>query len=251
EGTISLSWIQRFKFRHRVTLHKMHGEAGSVDTADLGQQRAELMELLDEYNPQDIFNIDETALFYRMLPSQTLATKSVAGKKKDKTRISIGLCCNLAGTERLEPIVINRAAKPRCFKGVNVGAIPMDYFSNQKAWMTSEVFLKWVRALNLNMHGRRILLVLDNAAGHVDIELNNVCIHFLPKNTTSHLQPMDAGIIRNFKLKYKKLFVQWVLEQTGPQKRFDLLTAIKFVVDAWNAVSDATIRHCWRHTRIV
>ncbi|EGZ22570.1 hypothetical protein PHYSODRAFT_488818 [Phytophthora sojae] len=119
----------------------------------------------------------------------------------------------------------------------------MDYFLNQKAWMTAEVFLKWVRALNLKMHGRRILLLLDNAAGHVDIELNNVYIHFLPKNTTSHLQPMDAGITRNFKLKYKKLFVQWVIEQTGPQKRLDLLTAIKFVVGAWNADADATIRH--------
>ncbi|EGZ22571.1 hypothetical protein PHYSODRAFT_383301, partial [Phytophthora sojae] len=55
-----------FKFRHRVTLHKMHGEAGSVDTADLGQQCVELMELLDKYNPQDIFNMDETAVFYRV-----------------------------------------------------------------------------------------------------------------------------------------------------------------------------------------
>ncbi|GMF19152.1 unnamed protein product [Phytophthora lilii] len=101
------------------------------------------------------------------------------------------------------------------------------------------------------MHGRKILLLVDNAPGHAEIVLNNVRIHFLPKNTTSHLQPMGAGIIRNFKLKYKRLFVQWVIMQYGAQTKLDLLTSTKFVVDAWRMVSEATIRHCWRHTRIV
>ncbi|GMF27173.1 unnamed protein product [Phytophthora lilii] len=69
EEVVTLSWIQRFKARHGVSLHIMHGEAGSVDTANLGQQRTVLMELLDQYNPHDIFSMDETALFFRMMPS--------------------------------------------------------------------------------------------------------------------------------------------------------------------------------------
>lgn len=190
EEVVTMSWIQRFKARHGVFLHIMHGEAGSVDTANLGQQRTVLMELLNQYNPHDIFNMNETALFYRMLPSQTLATRAIAGRKKDKARISIGLCCNLTGTEKLEPIVVNRAAKPRCFRGVNINDIPIKYFSNTKAWMTTKVFLEWVRAINLKMHGRKILLLVDNAPGHAEIELNNVRIHLSPKNTTSHLQPV-------------------------------------------------------------
>ena len=77
--------------------------------------------------------------------------------------------------------------------------------------MTGGIFANWLKAFNLKMSGRKVLLLLDNATSHVNLELSNVHIHFLPPNTTSHLQPMDAGIIRNFKLKYKAQFVQCIV----------------------------------------
>ena len=36
---------------------------------------AELKTLLSEYNPNDIFNADETGLFFRLLPDKTLDFK--------------------------------------------------------------------------------------------------------------------------------------------------------------------------------
>ena len=44
-------------------------------------------------------------------------------------------------------------------------------------------------------------------------EFSNVEICFLPPNTTAHLQPMDAGIIKSFKAQYKKLYVRYLLQQ--------------------------------------
>ncbi|KAG1697941.1 hypothetical protein DVH05_015425 [Phytophthora capsici] len=38
QEVITPSWIQRFKVRHGISFHRTHGEAGSVDTADVGQQ---------------------------------------------------------------------------------------------------------------------------------------------------------------------------------------------------------------------
>jgi len=50
---------------------------------------------------------------------------------------------------------------------------------------------------------RNILLLIDNAPTHNllnSLNLTNVTIHCLPPNTTSHLQPLDAGIIHSFKV---------------------------------------------------
>ena len=52
---------------------------------------------------------------------------------------------------------------------------------------------------------RNILLLVDNAACHSlyeDTQLSNITVHYLPPNTTAHLQPYDAGIIYSFKVNF-------------------------------------------------
>ncbi|CAB0031069.1 unnamed protein product [Trichogramma brassicae] len=47
---------------------------------------------------------------------------------------------------------------------------------------------------------RKVILFMDNAGPHPDnMQLTNVKIIFLPPNTTSVSQPLDQGIIKNFK----------------------------------------------------
>ena len=103
-ATVSTGWVQNFKRRHGIKQRKMHGEAGSVDTSNLDSERKILADIIEEYEPRDVFNMDETGLLFRMEPSETLATKSTAGKKKDKTRITIGLCSNMDGSENWIPL---------------------------------------------------------------------------------------------------------------------------------------------------
>lgn len=58
---------------------------------------------------------------------------------------------------------------------------------------------------------RHVLLMLDNAASHgkeKDYQLSNVQVKFLPANTTSHLQPLDQGIIRTFKAHYRRYLLK-------------------------------------------
>ena len=61
---------------------------------------------------------------------------------------------------------------------------------------------------------RNVILFLDNATVHptslVD-KFSNIKVVFLPKNTTSRLQPLDAGITQSFKSKYRKKLIRSVI----------------------------------------
>ena len=120
------------------------------------------------------------------------------------------------------PIVIGKAASPRCFKGIKDKRNPLGvpYYSNRKAWMNSEIMLDVLSKVNRQLvrEKRKVILFLDNVSSHspeLADKLSNIKVIFLPKNTTSRLQPLDAGIIKNFKAHYRKLMLKHTLAQIG------------------------------------
>ena len=90
--------------------------------------------------------------------------------------------------------------------------------SQPKAWMPSEIMEDVLKKLNKRLvkEKRRILLLLDNAIPHYPEfvgKISNIKVIFLPANTTSKLQPLDAGIIKNFKLLYRGALLRHVVSQ--------------------------------------
>lgn len=63
---LSEGWLTSFKARHGLKDMKRHGEAGSVVDTDVEQERKRMKECIaaSGYAPRDIFNMDETGLFY-------------------------------------------------------------------------------------------------------------------------------------------------------------------------------------------
>jgi len=166
--------------------------------------------LIQNYKPCDIFNADETGLFYKLLLSRTLQTKDETchGGKQSKDRLTVMVTANMDGTEKLKLLVIGKFQNPKCFKGIK--SLPATYKWNKKAWMTSEIFVPWVREIDRK---RKVLLFVDSCAAHPPVEnLTFVNIQFLPPNTTSELQQMDQGIIQNLKTKYRQRLIQHILE---------------------------------------
>jgi hypothetical protein len=60
----------------------------------------------------------------------------------------------------------------------------------------------------MRRQGRKVLLFIDNAPCHSTIELFNVKLTFFPPNTTVQTQPLDAGIIKNFKYHSRKYLLE-------------------------------------------
>ena len=100
--------------------------------------------------------------------------------------------------------VTRKSVKPRCFKGAK--NLPCRYCAQHKSWMSGELFRDWVHELEHKFAAskRKIALIINNCRAHPHVEnLKWVELIFLLPNTTSHTQPMDQGIIRALKAKYR------------------------------------------------
>jgi hypothetical protein len=103
-----------------------------------------------------------------MSPTQTLSTKPVPGRKKDKTRITVLLGTNAIGTDMLKLWVIGNSKRPRPLSKVNLNSLPVYYRANPKAWMNSSLFEEVLRELDSHFRAqdKKILLLVDNAPSH-------------------------------------------------------------------------------------
>ncbi|CAG8567290.1 22161_t:CDS:2 [Rhizophagus irregularis] len=181
----------------------------------------------------------------REQPDRTLATKRLAGRKVNKERISIALCANADGSHKLKPLIIGKFEKPRYFKNIKIQFMPMTYHNNAKAWMITSLFQEWIwefdHQVGLKHQGQRVLLLLDNCSSHKldGLTLRYTDVYFLPPNTTSKIQPMDAGVIMSFKRHYRRSHVRLLLryvevDNRAEDLRMDILQAIRFIIQAWD-----------------
>ena len=155
--------------------------------------------------------------------------------------------------ERLPMSVIGKCKNPRCFKGVK--RVRCRYRAQQKSWMSSELFEEWVTELDRNFGSkkRKIALIIYNCPAHPDVPaLEWVELIFLPPNT-SVTQPMDQGVIRGLKAKYRSLAVKKQitdLEKGSQLPKFSILSAMSMLTKAWSSISNGTFANCFKKSGI-
>ena len=155
--------------------------------------------------------------------------------------------------EKWKLTVIGWSAKPTSFRSKE-GLCPVRYYHNKRAWTTGAEFDAYLSWLNYKCiaQDRKILLFIDNAPGHVNLEYSNIKLSFLPANTTSHLQWLDAGIITQTKALYKKRMLCEVLcevkKGTPAQKAakdIQIYDAIEWLHLAWDWFGP------WQHSTLL
>ena len=146
--------------------------------------------------------------------------------------------------------VIGKSNKPRCFKGIK--STPCRYRAQKKSWMDSKLFEEWVReqGRKFALEGLKVAVVIDNCTAHPNIEnLKSITLYFRPPNTTSCLQPMDQGVIRSLKCKYRTRIIKTIINAIDNGKQMPSITileAMKMLAHSWSEVSESFIINCFR-----
>uniref|UniRef100_A0A3Q3D260 HTH CENPB-type domain-containing protein n=1 Tax=Hippocampus comes TaxID=109280 RepID=A0A3Q3D260_HIPCM len=253
EETFSASHGWFFPFKKRANLHHV---ALSGEAASAGKEAAErfpqvLKEIIEEggYSAKQVFNVDETGLFWKKMPEKNYISY------EEKTIF------------KLKPLLVYWAANPRALKNMTKSSLPVIWMSNTKAWVTLAAFEDWffhhfIPEVKLycweNGIPFKILLVLDNAPGHpphLDDFHPDVKVVYLPPNTTSLLQPMDQGVIANFKKYYTRRTYKMALKavDSDPEmtlrsywKSYNIFNCIKNIEASWHEVSEVNLNAVWR-----
>ena len=251
EFKASNGWLDRFKNRNGIKARFISGEAGDVSKTTVDSWKERLPDILQGWEPENIWNMDETGQFFRALPNKSRAgsSRNYTGGKKSKENAKGG---------KEKPIVVGKSANPRCLKGIaDRSTLPCQYFNRRKAWMKGGILEKILSNLNrrLKTQNRRILLLMDNAPCHpedLDEKFTQINVVFLPANTTSLLQPLDLGIIQAFKLKYYRCLLTHVVSKIDECssasevcRSIDVLQAMRWTAMAWNDVSESTVVKCF------
>ena len=146
-----------------------------------------------------------------------------------------------------------------------MGNLPVVYMASPNAWMTQVLFKDWffehfVPSVRFYATAKglepKALLLLDQCPAHPRQEYlqtrdGKIKAHYLPKNTTSQLQPMDQGIIRSFKANYRRELLLHLL--LDPQytslvtslKTYNIKDMCYIISKAWRQIKPESIEKCW------
>ena len=272
----SRGWISRFLRRTGVQLSlKLHGKGGSSLPEGHSTRMSEIREISREYRLSNIYNEDESGLFYRMgpnrsylMPHESRVDARGTSMQKAKSRISTIFCTNADASHVLPMRYIGSSKDPVCFR--NHASARSYYYSQRKGWMDGTVFQVWLKWWYSEVKKRSDgpwLLILDNFEGHNEtIDLPGVRVECLPPTCTAVYQPLDLGLISQAKMRYRALLlrstVDILLSRQDSTSGFPdssrrglyglregqlahVADAISLMNASWSRVSKCCIMKCW------
>ncbi|XP_011860886.1 PREDICTED: tigger transposable element-derived protein 6-like [Vollenhovia emeryi] len=206
-------WLWRFQVRHGISSQAVCDELNKVNEEHANDWLSTFENIKQKFAPRDIFNMDETGIFFNLYPDRTLSFKGnkCHGGNKSKQRITAVFVCNSDGSEKLPAWIIRKSKQPRCFKHINLSTLTCQYT------YTPSEFLDRCRSIS-------------------------------PANTTSRLQPLDQGIIALIKKDYRKRLVRAAIQAIESQQKvcqWNILNAIRAIILAWDSVSAESIQKCF------
>jgi hypothetical protein len=72
EMVFSQGWLEKFKDRQGIKSFRRFGESGTLDMETVGAALPDIRTIVDVYAKKDMFNMDETGLYWRLQVDNSL-----------------------------------------------------------------------------------------------------------------------------------------------------------------------------------
>jgi hypothetical protein len=113
-------------------------------------------------DPNDIFDAYECGLWVVLQPAprQNMLSKvkAVIGGKRSKDSITVLVCTNMDGCEKVPLLVTGKSEKLRCFK--HLKSMLCTYRRNSSAWITCVMFMELLTCLERQMAAKNQIILL-------------------------------------------------------------------------------------------
>lgn len=242
----SETWARKWARDHQVISAKPQS-GGQVEIAQ--HRLIVLQKAVSEFPPSRVYTMTSTALFYRILPHRTYVSKLPDDTRvrackglKSKDRLTLYLCTNEAGTDKLPITCIGKYDNPACFQVKAQKRLP--YLSQKQALSDAGTFQRWWRTVflphvrNRFAEGEKCLLLVEDTGpckadllkdptGQIRVEAlpasqSNTMTFSVRKDTSGtqssqsnnlpQCQALEYGILETIKRRYRYRLLQEVME---------------------------------------
>uniref|UniRef100_A0A0A9XQY7 Tigger transposable element-derived protein 3 n=1 Tax=Lygus hesperus TaxID=30085 RepID=A0A0A9XQY7_LYGHE len=229
-------WMSKWKRKISHLLSKPKSDhPPMIAMVNCDDESATVLPALKDYHPDDIFNLDETALYYRAIPGYAPGNDDW---------VTVLFACNMSGTEKKKLTVVGKSEAPLFF---GILALPLNYKHSSDGRMSQEILSKFLEEWNtqLELNKRNIALILDNCSLHLDIthKFERMNFFFVSNNSSNPSQPLNRGIITHTKTIFRKKLFSTVYKLVDDGKavndlvcKITVLDALYMLAEAWEEV---------------
>ncbi|XP_053667569.1 tigger transposable element-derived protein 2-like [Anopheles marshallii] len=252
----SSGWLTRFKQRYGIAGVYTHSKtkAGSSSSADKFCYQFQQVMQNEEWLPDQIYNVDETGLYWNSLPSKTGTDTNATNE-----RITILCCTNATGTHKLDLTIIAKSKYPWNPKDEEFPQTAVNYYEAKGGWASKEIFQHWfqykwipeVRAYLTNkILPLRAMLLLDTAPCHITntaLRSEDGCmiVRFMPTDVANWVQPMQQGIVSLLKWNYRTDLLKKCQNDDKHMMHRRIEDAVKELEAGWSKVNSQSIKSAW------
>ncbi|KAL4485067.1 hypothetical protein ABPG72_014587 [Tetrahymena utriculariae] len=216
----------------------------------------------DKYDFNQVINFDESTIFKQEIGNYTLAEQNedhviVKSYCNSRESYTIGLGISFTG-EKLPQVIIWPSKGVKDVFKMEIPKNTLIFKRDTCSYFSQELFKKWINEVLSNPSksmeiDKKGLLILDNFSGHSYdtliqyLQQLNYEIEYLPANTTDRLQPLDLGINKIYKQKFKELCLEYqYLLGDEEQVKLSHGDFLLFLSQVWKEITSQNVQNSWK-----